>query len=79
MGKRINMVSCEIIGDQIPVELTPTDGAVRLKVAAASNMVIETKANKSLFLQSSAMGNLVRLVANEPMALGALKELQKDL
>lgn len=73
------MVSCEIIGDQKRVELTPTDGAVRLKVAAASNMVIETKATKSLFLQSRAMENLVRLVANEPMALEALKELQKDL
>lgn len=72
------MISCEIKPDQIPVELTQADGAVRLKVTAASNMLIEAKATQSP-LQSKVMERLVKLVANEPMALEVLKELQKDL
>lgn len=64
-------MSCEIQTDQIQI-----NGAVKLQVAAASNMLIEAKATTSPASHLKAMQRLVNLVANQPGALEALKEQQ---
>lgn len=71
------MLECEIRQDQIPTELSQSDKAVKLKVAAASNMLIEAKTANSP-MQLVAMKRLVGLIT-EPTALDILKELQKPL
>lgn len=64
-------MSCEIQNDQIS-----TDGVVKLRVAAASNMLIEAKATTSPDSHLKVMKRLVSLVTNQPGALEALKEQQ---